>query len=454
MEIRRKLTLQFCGIVGLIMALFSVSIYLSFAKYRQDEFYDRLERKVKAVAQMLIDIEEVDAGLLKKIEGNNPTNLPNEKIIIFDYNNEILYSSDEQRGIQYTPAMLDQIRLSGSMKFRQGRYEALGIFYTGKYDRFVGLAAATDIYGLQKLKNLRIILLIAFSIGIIIIFYAGRIFSRRALQPIARVMDEVDRINVSNLNEQVSEGNGKDEIARLAKTFNRMLRRLEAAFAIQKNFIANASHELRTPLTAITSQLEVILMSPRTTEVYRNTLVSILDDIRNLGDISNKLLLLVQASDDSAKKGFSEIRIDDVIWQSRAEVLKRNPEYRIHTLFSENMAEESCLKFYGHESLLRTAFVNLMENGCKYSPQHAVELFLDHKNSHIELSFRDEGIGVPDQDSKLIFQPFFRSKNTMKIKGHGIGLSLAGKIVELHKGEIRLKSEVNKGSVFTVILPS
>jgi len=93
-------------------------------------------------------------------------------------------------------------------------------------------------------------------------------------------------------------GNGKDELARLAMTFNGMLRRIAEAFTIQKNFIANPLHELRTPLTAISGQLEVILLKERSQEDCQYTLKSVLEDIKNLNSLYNKLLLLAQASSD------------------------------------------------------------------------------------------------------------------------------------------------------------
>ncbi len=453
MEIRKRLTLQFGGIVALIMALFSLAIYLSFAQYRQDEFYDRLERKAIAVAQMLIDIEGVDVQLLRKIEENNPTNLPNEKIIIFDYNNEILYNSDQNYIIKYDEKLLDQIRLNGSIKFSEGSYEALGIFYTGKYDRFVALAAARDIFGWQKLRSLKIILVITFCISLVIIYIAGKIFSARALKPIKRVMDQVDQISITNLNARVDEGNGTDELARLGKTFNQMLLRLESAFAMQKNFIANASHELRTPMTAISGQLEVVLMSERTNIEYRETLISVLEDIRNLGQISNKLLLMAQASDDNSKHYFTEFRIDDALWHARAEILKRNPDYRIHISFSESMDDEVFFKMYGSSALMVAAIANLMDNGCKYSPDHTVDLQLEFQGERIIMHFTDRGIGISEEEKSLVFQPFYRAKNVSGNKGHGIGLSLVDKIIALHGGTIDIISEVNQGSVFTISLP-
>ncbi|MCK7462304.1 MAG: hypothetical protein MZU84_09655 [Sphingobacterium sp.] len=160
MEIRKKLTYQFIAIVALILLLSSVAIYISFSKSRKEEFYDRLGNKAKLVAQMLIEIDEIDAELLKKIEKNNPLSLPNEKIIIFDYQNKQIYNSDEDHVLNIPEQYINKVRLVEKIRYVQKPYEVLGKFYTSEFDRIVVFAAATDIFGINKLKRLRLILLI------------------------------------------------------------------------------------------------------------------------------------------------------------------------------------------------------------------------------------------------------------------------------------------------------
>ena len=110
--------------------------------------------------------------------------------------------------------------------------------------------------------------------------------------------------------------------ARLAKTFNKMLERLETSFAMQKNFIANASHELRTPLTSINGQLEVLMMKDRSTAEYKTALRSVLDDIRSLIDLSNRLLLIARTSAEGPVNFNKKIRIDEILWQAQEEIIK------------------------------------------------------------------------------------------------------------------------------------
>ena len=453
MEIRKKLTYQFIGIVAFILLFSLVAIYVSFSQARKEEFYDRLGSKAKLVAQMLIDIDEIDSELLKKIEKNNPLSLSGEKIVIFDYENKKIYSTDEDNILVFPISFIQQVRLKEEVRFRQKEYEVIGQFYTGQSDRIVVFAAATDIFGINKMQRLRIIMVFVFIASLVIVFIAGRLFAMRALAPISNIVKQVNRIEVTNLNARLDKGNEKDEIAHLALTFNKMLERLETAFHIQKNFIANASHELRTPLTVITGQLEVVLMKARTNEEYCNTLIIVLKEIKNLNLLSNKLLLLAQTSSKESDINFLPVRIDDVLWKAQQEILTRSKNYSIEIIFEDGIDDESKLSVLGNDLLLRTSLTNLMDNACKYSENHYAEVRLDARNRNLVIQFIDRGIGISQEDKELIFQPFFRSKNAIHFEGHGIGLSLVEKIVAQHNGTIHVSSEIGKGSVFTLQLP-
>ncbi|HYQ58317.1 MAG TPA: hypothetical protein VEP89_13330, partial [Draconibacterium sp.] len=196
MEIRKKLAYQFIGIVAVILLFTLVAIYFSFSQARKEEFYDRLGSKAKLVAQMLIDIDEIDSELLKRIERNNPLSLPNEKIVIYDYQNELIYTTDDENVLTITDEEIDEVRLEEEIRFRQGRYEIFGQFYTGQYDRIVVFAAATDIFGVNKLKRLRIIMFIVFVLSLFIVYIAGRLFAIRALAPISEIVTQVNKIEL------------------------------------------------------------------------------------------------------------------------------------------------------------------------------------------------------------------------------------------------------------------
>lgn len=446
MKIRDRLTLLFLLIVGLIMGISSMVIYFSSADYRRDEFYNRIYNKSNNTAKLLIEVDEVDLNLLKRIEKDNPASLPEEQTVIYNYRNQVLYSTDGYKRMAITNALLDKIRLAGEVKYKQGEYEIYGYLFIDKYDRFVVISGAIDQYGLSKLQNLLNVLIAVFIGSLLITFVTGLIFAKRALNPISKVIKQVDNIGITNLNARVEEGNGLDEIAQLAQAFNNVLERLETAFKVQKNFIANASHELRTPLTAITGHMEVTLRQVRSPEDYQKTIESALEDMKNLNNLSNKLLLLAQASAESVETGFVLVRLDEVLWQVASDLQKHNPHYKIQIVLEELDAEQ--MTVLGNEQLLKTAILNLMENGCKYSANHQVNISIIYLDGGPLLRFEDQGIGIAKEDIPHIFQPFLRGRNTHQIKGHGIGLSLVDRIAHLHKAQLWVWSSVNEGSRF------
>ncbi|HTJ48881.1 MAG TPA: ATP-binding protein [Cyclobacteriaceae bacterium] len=453
MNIRNRITLRFILIVAVIILGASLLIYIFSADYREDEFYNRLQSKANNTAKLLIEVDEVDVTLLRKIEKDNPVSLPNEKIIIFDFQNKILFTTDEEKEIKIDTALLDQIRLENEIRFRQGNYEVLGFLFKGPFDRFAVVTAATDIYGVNKLKNLRTILLIVFTISILGVSIAGWFFAGKALQPISRVVHQVDDISITSLNLRVDEGNGKDEIAQLAKTFNNMLNRLETSFIIQKNFIANASHELRTPLTAITGQLEVILLNERSREEYKGVIISVLDDIKSLNTLSNRLLLLAQTSSDGLERKTTQLRIDELIWQTREELFKHNFNFIINIDLDTDLDDETKLIIEGDEQLIKAAISNIIENGCKYSADHTTDVLISSSESGLTLRFEDSGIGIPAEDLKHIYEPFYRGQNTKNITGHGIGMSLVKRIVTFNGGALDISSELGVGTVVILTFP-
>ncbi len=453
MQIRTRLTLQFLLMGGIIMIIASAAIYLSSASFRKDDFTTRLENKAKITAKLLIEVKEIDADLLRRIEKNNPVNLPKEKIIVYNYENKILYSSDEEKEIRIDDSLLDKIRLDGRVRFKEGEYEILGLLYTERYDRFVVIAAATDIVGYLKLRNLRIILFVVSFISLFLFSFAGWFYAGRALSPISNVVDQVEAISVASLNLRVDEGNGTDEIAILARTFNKMLNRLEVAFRTQKDFISNASHELRTPLTSINGQLEVLLMKERSSPEYKNAIVSVLEDIRNIIDLSNSLLLLAQTSSGPAGNMFNMVQVDEILWQVRDELKRFGRLYNIIITIDDSLTEAGQMTVMGDESLLKTAIANIVENACKYSGDHSVNINLEYSSGWIVINFIDRGPGISAGDLKHVFEPFHRGSNVKTIPGHGIGLSLVYSIITNHNGIIRITSTIGKGTRVILKLP-
>ncbi|HYG04172.1 MAG TPA: ATP-binding protein [Chryseosolibacter sp.] len=453
MNIRAKLTVTFFSLVIVVLTIISVLIYFFSSNYRQQDFYRRLKNRAINTSRVLMEVEEVNAELLRRMERNNPASLPNQYILIYNYKNQELYSSESSNIIPVDSALLTKIRLRREIKFTHENYEVLGFLFADSYDRFTIIAAATDVYGLDALRNLRNVLMVTFGVSLVIVSILGWFYAGKVLSPISRIVAEVSKITEANLSQRLDEGNKTDELSKLSQTFNRMLERLQGAFVSQKNFIANASHEIKTPITVMAGEIEVALLHERGREYYVNTLRSVLGGLRNMNKLSTQLLLLAQTSADEPEKNFSLIRIDDILWELQEELQKAHPHYQIFIHFDIKIDYDS-LVLNADEQLIKVALLNLMDNACKYSDDSRVNIDLSLKDRHqISLAFINTGPGIEPAISEKIFNPFVRGKNSKKVKGFGIGLSLVTRIVSLHDGVLTVESVPQQLTKFTVVLP-
>jgi signal transduction histidine kinase len=452
MKIRSRLTLQFSLLVGTILLLFAYSIFYFSNQYRHEEFNSRLYEKAKNTVYLLSDVNEVTTEILKVI-GNNTITLPDEQVIIFDYNNRVIFISKELPNLGLKNELISEVKKNGLIDFKIGSRDGIGLLFKGKKNNYVVFALAYDKYGFSKLKNLRLVLAFGLLISLFITMYIGWVFSGRAINPISKVIEQVDDIKGNNLNKRVNEGNKTDEIAQLAITFNNMLDRVESAFELQKSFVSNASHELRTPLTSITGQIEVTLMKERTNEDYKNSLISVLDDIKSLTKLTNGLLDIAKTDLDKNKINFKPIRIDELLWSLQIDINRLNKDYSIDLNFKDYPENENQLTVMGSANLLRSSIGNIIENACKFSQNKSCHIDFSIISNVIQLKISDQGIGISEDDLKRIFEPFYRGKNARVYSGYGIGLSLAQRIIILHNGTMSIDSKINQYTNVDVSLP-
>jgi signal transduction histidine kinase len=139
--------------------------------------------------------------------------------------------------------------------------------------------------------------------------------------------------------------------------------------------------------------------------------------------------------------------------ERKKELQKRFTDYKINVEFDEKCFDEENLTVLGNEQLIKTVFLNLAENGCKYSKDKSVSVYFTASKQNIKVLFKDNGIGIPKEEFSNIFQPFHRAKNAITFKGHGLGLSLVDRIIKIHQGNISFQSEINIGSTFTLQFP-
>jgi signal transduction histidine kinase len=451
LNIRTRITVQFSIIVSIIVIAFSIITYLLLSKSRHEESINRIKDKALTYVKLYSDVDEVDKYMLNLINKNSVNVLPEERIFIYNFDYELVYSNSENSKEKINRDTLKRIVSDGEIEYVINNEETVGFVFAGKKENFIVVASAYDKTGHEKLIYLRKLFIVRFIISIALVVIIGLFFSKQALSPLTEIVKQIDRITATNLNLRLSEGNGKDEISQLALKFNKMLERLDQAFEIQRSFVSNASHELRTPLTSLTGQLEVALMKENTNDP-REVMNTLLAEIKQLNKLANGLLDLAQTNLDVSDIKLTTIRIDELIGSARAEIIKRNKEYKVNLNIDE-FPDEHYLTLKANEQLLRTAIVNLVENACKYSEDHTAEIVLKFDTINVTISISDNGIGILETDIEKIYDPFFRSANTKNYKGHGIGLTLAKKIIELHRGRISIRSILSKGTDVMIVIP-
>lgn len=453
MKIRHKLTFLFTLLFAAILCCFALFIYFSSAENREEEYYKRLRQLAITKTDLLLDAK-VAPGVLQLIYKNSPNSMFQEEVAIYDTAFHLLYhDAVTVDKIKETKKMIDQIVREGEIRFNQGQLQAVGILYHYKGVDYVITAAAKDEYGLVKLNNLRFILIISTLASIVLTIFAGYLFSRRALKPVADMVDKVEEITATNLDLRLKVENQKDEIGELGTTFNLMLDRLEKSFDAQKEFVSHISHELRTPLATIIGELELSQLKERTNEDYKKAIAFALADARKLARLSTSLLNLANANYDATEISFKELRLDEILLDARKEVIRSQPDYKVNIVFDQEAEDDDFISIQGNEHLLKIAFINLMENGCKFSENKEMVVSIAYYQGKTILRFSDQGIGIPEEELSDLFKPFYRGGNQHFAEGNGIGLALTKKITELHQGRITVVSSPGEGTTFTIELP-
>ena len=452
MKIRTRLTILFTLNTATILLAFAAVIYYTAKENREKEFYALLKKEAITKANLFLNAS-VDKKTLQDIYHNNRKILNEVEVAIYDTTFTLLYhDAVDIDFVKETKQMIDEINQVGEISFYQQDWQVIGLRYEFQGENFIVTAAAYDQYGYNKLNNLLRSCIVVFIISILVIYAAGRFFSRKVFEPIKQITRKAATISATNLDLRLPGNGTKDELSELANTFNEMLNRLENSFDAQKHFVSNISHELRTPLAAIITELELSASKDRTIAEYKNAVANALTDAKKITRLSNSLLDLAKASYDPSEIAFKPTRIDEVLLDARQQVQKVNPGYKIDIHFENDFENDNQILVNGNEYLLKVAFANLFENGCKFSNDKQSIVSISFSREKIALRFADKGTGISEDDLKNIFTPFYRGDNKSFADGNGIGLSLTQKIIALHKGIIAVQSERNQGTTFTVEL--
>ncbi|WP_207422293.1 HAMP domain-containing sensor histidine kinase [Desertivirga brevis] len=447
MRIQTKITLLYFIIATAGLILLNASIFYFVSQFNFEDFFKRLEARVRLSAQINL-FQNERSGAYQDIRNRYLEKLDQERDYLIKY----------EKGKFARPLPLPEQFYEAIVKNGSARYNVDNEFYAGSYVKspkgsYIVMVAAQDPYGFKELEELKKVLIITFFISVILTYVAGKVFSYYTIKPVRAIIKSVRSISANNLHLRLTELKGSDEISELVQTFNHMLTRLETSFETQNNFVSNASHELRTPLAIITSETELLLSAAGLPEKASQSAKNILAESEKLEQILTSLLGLAQTGFDGKKQNWQLIRTDELVLNVVDSVRKIDAESNIAIDFSGLPANEELLYTEGNINLLRLALSNIVLNACKYSNNQQVVVRLSAENGRIAIVVIDKGIGIPQSELQHVFEPFFRASNTTDFEGHGIGLPLTLNIIRLHKGSIGIRSEEKIGTEMQVLLP-
>jgi heavy metal sensor kinase len=463
LSLRAKLTGYYLAILSAVLIFFGFAIFTY------------LSRSLLSIidSSLIFEVKEIERQMMSSMTGLPPEEQSEEdrhgQMVIAAQIIQIIDSEGQVRDdagslpklhlpvdrdslaqIKDNESRLETIRLASGEQFRLVTRRAVN-----PDDEAFFIRVGQSLKPLQEARRRLILLLsIAVPIALLLGSYGGLLLANQALRPVDRITSAAERIGASDLSERVPLPDRMDEIGRLAKTFNHMIARLEAAFERQRQFTSDASHELRTPLAVMRGDLEIALRRERTTEGYQRVLTSNLEEIIRLSRLVEDLLTLARGDAGQVMLQWEPVALGRLC-EETAEYLTPLAEQKEQSLIW--LPPDQPVIVNGDAQRLKQLLLNLIDNAIKYTaPGGKVRLELKVEGKEAALKVSDTGRGIPPEDLPHIFERFFRHSRTTSDRsaiGFGLGLAIVKWIVDSHGGKIEAQSRVGQGTTFTVRLP-
>jgi len=455
MSVRIKFVLIITLVVSFILLSSFFIIYSLFQHTQEQEFNNRLWAHAYTEYTTYYNIKDTDKATLSKLADYLPRSPSNFHSVLLDNAYHVITTDPKTFNYKTDSTFLQKVKVLKEINFSNSDTQGIALYLNkaGK-DAYV-ITTGFDKYSQARLSSLKFIMILVAIGGILITAIFALWYVILATKPLVNLSKQMRHVSESNLKQRVDvvKGNVKyNEIVQIATNFNNMLERLEKAFQVQKNFVHHASHELRTPLATMLSQTESALRKELTTKEATRVLESLREDQQEMIDLTNSLLLLSQYENVHYSSSWPKIRMDELIYEVIAAAQKMFEGINISFDFIKYPEKESYLFLPGNETLLRSAFRNLIKNGYLYSNDQQVNITMEAYSKGIYIHFENKGRGLSAEDKERLFLPFFRGENAQNKKGFGLGLSIVKRIAELHKGSINYQVVNHEINRFTLIL--
>ena len=458
--IKWKLTIWYGGILAVILIIFSSGVYI----YFKNSLEMSIDVKIKSIADVLASSMTEEHGgnmfgnferYLENVLGKKPKG---KFIQIIDSSGKIgAKMNDMETDAIPTRFNTTERALKGEIVYEtiedenpRLRMITMPILDNKKITSIVQVGSSLADFD-ETMRKLLIIMIISIPTSISVAIIVGYFMAKKSLKPVDQIRKTAVKISSSNLDERIDIKGRKDELGRLAETFNAMIARLKDSFQRINQFSIDVSHELKTPLTILKGETEVALRKDRDNGEYITLLHSNLEEIDRMARIIDDLLLLSKADMQDMKLNIENISLRDLV----ADVCMNMKIFANNKEISLIVDELADVRLIGDELKLRRMLWNIMENGIKYTPKGGVVNISSYTNDgYVCINVKDNGMGISGDDIKYIFDRFYRADRSRKREsGSGLGLSISKWIAEAHKGAIEVASQPSKGSQFLIKLP-
>ncbi|MEJ5054315.1 sensor histidine kinase [Sphingobacterium sp. MYb382] len=452
MKIATRTALMYSALTAGILLLFAYIILLVSLKNQREEFFDRLGYKLTWRAEFFFDAA-IEEDLFRLLHERNKTLLNEADISIYDADKKLIFSDmEEPLGPKW---VWEKLAKQPKVQWEADDYQLMAESYSHKDKTYYIFGKAKDQTGAFYMNRLRNSIILVYILALVIISGVGFWFSYYSLRPIKQIIAHIRDISEQHLDRRLHIPKAKDELYELTETFNTTFNRLEQSFSNHKSFVTTLSHEFRTPLTSLIAELQLANELNVTVDDYKQSIDHALSEAQRATDLSSALLDLAKANFDVSQITFTTLRVDEILVEAKLNVLSKHEDYTVPIHYKELSLEEgsAVLEFEGNPYLLMVAFINLIENACKYSANRTCTINLSAEKGQLLIQFSDTGIGIPLADQSKIFNLFYRGHNKAYNSGNGIGLNIVQQILHVHKAALSLASEEGIGSTFSVMFP-
>ena len=450
MSLKRKIALTLSISFSILVGIVMVIIYILFNDFRREEFKERFVQRLEFTSHFILRSKDFEEEAPIFFNENSDNILLNEKILIFNENKELIYSTIKDQKVTWDSKLLDELDRKKSVFTEKTFPEIYAAKRNINGENYYILTSAYDTNGKSKLAYLKYLLITAYITSILLIGFFSYYFMGKFLHPLEQLNQEVSEITAHKLNTQIPVKDSKDEISILAQSFNTMIIRLNDIFQSQKDFTASASHEIRTPITRMAFQIENLIKLEDHSPTTLSALQQMLNDVYVLSDLTNSLLLLTKFDKENIQSIYEEVRIDEVVFESFDRVKKSFLNLKMNFNIAETSLEDALLTIKGVQSLLIIVFINLLKNAAIYSETEEVNVLLTEDKNVIVIDVVSFGQTIPEKEQPKLFEAFTRGNNSQNISGSGLGLRIVKRILEYHGAKIIYTSYKNNTNTFSI----